>query len=126
MVRDGKLVGIVTRANLLHALASVIAEAKPGPTSDASIRERLYAELKAQRWAPVGLINVVVRNGVVHLSGRLVDERQRGRSARPRKTSPELRPSKIILSGLTRCPGWQCTRFEEQAEREPPKGRLHR
>ena len=36
-VRDGKLVGIVTRANLLHALASVIAEAKPGLTSDAAI-----------------------------------------------------------------------------------------
>jgi osmotically-inducible protein OsmY len=62
----------------LHALASVIAEAKPGPTSDASIRERVYAELKAQRWAPVGLVNVVVRNGVVRLSGTLLDERQRG------------------------------------------------
>ncbi|MGB8607965.1 CBS domain-containing protein [Bradyrhizobium sp.] len=78
VVRDGKLVGIVTRANLLHALASVAAETKPGPTSDTSIRERLYAELKAQPWAPVGLINVVVRNGVVHLSGTLLDERHRG------------------------------------------------
>lgn len=78
VLRDGKLVGIVTRANLLHALASVIDEAKPGPTSDASIRERIYAELKAQRWAPISLINVVVRNGVVHLSGTLFDERQRG------------------------------------------------
>ena len=63
VVRDGKLVGIVTRANLLHALASVIAEAKPGLTSDGAIREQLYAELKAQRWALVGLINVVLRNG---------------------------------------------------------------
>ena len=78
VVRDSKLVGIVTRANLLHALASVAAETKPGPTSDTSIRERLYAELKSQRWAPVGLINVVVRNGVVHLSGTMLDERQRG------------------------------------------------
>ena len=78
VVRDSKLVGIVTRANLLHALASVAAETKPGPASDTSIRERLYAELKSQRWAPVGLINVVVRNGVVHLSGTLLDERQRG------------------------------------------------
>ncbi len=78
VVRDGKLVGIVTRANLLHALASVAAETKPGPTSDTSIRERLYAELKAQPWAPIGLINVVVRNGVVHLSGTLLDERHRG------------------------------------------------
>ena len=40
-------------------------------------RERLYAELKAQPWAPVGLINIVVRNGVVHLSGTLLDERHR-------------------------------------------------
>src|SRR5262250_3701961 len=78
VVRDGKLVGIVTRANLLHALASVAAETKPGPASDTSIRERLYAELKSQPWAPVGLINVVVRNGVVHLSGTLLDERHRG------------------------------------------------
>jgi CBS domain-containing protein len=78
VVREAKLVGIVTRANLLHALASVIDEAKPGPTSDASIRDRLYAELKAQRWAPIGLINIVVRNGVVHLSGTLFDDRQRG------------------------------------------------
>jgi hypothetical protein len=77
VVRDGKLVGIVTRANLLHALASVAAETKPGPASDTSIRELLYAELKAQAWAPVGLINVVVRKGVVHLSGALLDERHR-------------------------------------------------
>jgi signal-transduction protein with cAMP-binding, CBS, and nucleotidyltransferase domain len=49
VVRDGKLVGIVTRANLLHAPASVITQAKPGLTSDAAIREQLYAELKAQR-----------------------------------------------------------------------------
>ena len=78
VARDGKLVGIVTRANLLHALASVAAETKPGPTGDTSIRERLYAELKTQPWAPVGLVNVVVRNGVVHLSGTLLDERHRG------------------------------------------------
>jgi CBS domain-containing protein len=78
VVRDGKLVGIVTRANLLQALASVAGETKPGPATDASIRERLYAELKSQPWAPIGLINVVVRNGVVHLSGTLFDERHRG------------------------------------------------
>jgi CBS domain-containing protein len=78
VVRDSKLVGIVTRANLLNALASVAAETKPGSATDASIRERLYAELKAQPWAPVGLINIVVRNGVVHLSGTLFDERHRG------------------------------------------------
>ena len=78
VVRDHKLVGIVTRANLLHALASVAAETRPGPIDDAAIRDQLYAELKSQRWAQPNLIDVVVRNGVVHLWGTLLDERQRG------------------------------------------------
>jgi CBS domain-containing protein len=78
VVRAGKLVGIVSRANLLRALASVVAETKPVPTDDAAIRERLYAELRKQPWAPVNMINVVVRNGVVHLWGTLFDERHRG------------------------------------------------
>jgi CBS domain-containing protein len=33
VLREHKLVGIVTRANLLHALASVVAETKPAHTS---------------------------------------------------------------------------------------------
>jgi CBS domain-containing protein len=77
VVRDGKLVGIVSRANLLRALASVARETKPGSADDASIRQRLRAELEQQRWAPSSMIDVVVRNGVVHLWGTILDERQR-------------------------------------------------
>src|SRR5262249_55191742 len=76
--RGGQLAGILTPANLLHGLATLAPGNKPGPASDTSIRERLYVELKSQPWAPLGLINVVVRNGVVHLSGTLLDERHRG------------------------------------------------
>jgi CBS domain-containing protein len=78
VVREQKLVGIVTRANLLHAFASVVAETKTDDASDASIRDQLYAELKAQPWAPLNLVNIVVRNGIVRLWGSLLDERQRG------------------------------------------------
>lgn len=77
VVRDGKVVGIVSRANLLRALASIVSETKPSPLDDDSIRSRLIAELHKQAWAPVALINVIVRNGVVHLWGTLTDERQR-------------------------------------------------
>jgi CBS domain-containing protein len=77
VVREQKLVGIVSRANLLHALASVVAETQTADASDASIRSQLYAELKAQRWAPVNFIDIAVRNGVVRLWGTLLDERQR-------------------------------------------------
>ena len=77
VVRDTKLVGIVTRANLLRALASLSGEAKPATGDDASIRARIYTELEKQPWAPVNLVDIVVRGGVVHLWGVLLDERQR-------------------------------------------------
>jgi len=78
VVRAGKLVGIVSRANLLRALASVIDEAKTAASNDdASIRTRIYAKLKEQPWAPMNLLDIVVSNGVVHLWGVLLDERQR-------------------------------------------------
>jgi signal-transduction protein with cAMP-binding, CBS, and nucleotidyltransferase domain len=77
VVENGKLVGIVTRANLLHALASIALEAKPAPASDQAIREALLAALAQQPWAPTPLIDVVVRDGVVGLWGVIMDERQR-------------------------------------------------
>lgn len=77
VVRGDKVVGIVTRANLMRALASLALAEHPVAADDASIRERLLAELKRQSWAPVGLIDVVVKDGVVKLSGALTDERER-------------------------------------------------
>lgn len=75
--RDGRLVGIVSRANLLRAVASLAGEAKPGDASDEAIRSRLVSFLKKQIWAPMALIEVVVRNGVVRLYGEIPDERER-------------------------------------------------
>jgi CBS domain-containing protein len=78
VVHGGKLVGIVTRANLLRALASVVGETKPvAAADDASIRGRIYAELQKQPWAPVNMLDIVVRDGIAHLWGVVLDERQR-------------------------------------------------
>jgi CBS domain-containing protein len=77
VVDNGKVVGIVTRANLLHAMASFAHEIAPLSAADTAIRERLLAELKAQPWSPVTPIDVTVRNGVVQLSGVITEERQR-------------------------------------------------
>ena len=74
---DGNVIGIVTRANLLRALASVAREVQPTSADDQTIREHLLAELNRQPWAPVALVDVVVRNGVVQLWGAVTDERQR-------------------------------------------------
>jgi len=68
VVRDGKLVGIVSRANLVQALAMTIDQSPSGAEAeDRTIREKLLAELKAQKWAEVSPANVIVKDGVVHL-----------------------------------------------------------
>lgn len=77
VLRDRKLVGIVTRANLMHALVSLALVAPPLAKDDAKIRECLLAELDNEKWAPTALINVIVRNGVVELRGIILDERHR-------------------------------------------------
>lgn len=75
VMRDGRLVGIVTRANLMHALVSLATQPKAPPGDDAAIREQILAECERQSWTPMS--NVVVRNGVVELWGVITDERER-------------------------------------------------
>ncbi len=76
VVRGGKLVGIVTRTNLLQAVAG-LARDVPDPTADDDhIRERIIHAMEKADWRPIGL-NVIVRDGIVHLSGSLLDERAR-------------------------------------------------
>ena len=78
IMRGQKLVGIISRANLLHALATAATDVKAPAAGDTDIREKIMAELKKEVWAPVALIDVTVRNGVVDLWGTITDERQRG------------------------------------------------
>jgi len=77
VVCGGQVVGIITRSNLMHAMVSLARKAEPTATGDASIRERLLAEIKREQWAPAAMINVVVHEGVVELWGVIIDERQR-------------------------------------------------
>jgi CBS domain-containing protein len=77
VVRGNEVVGIVSRANLMHALAGIARELVPTTATDEAIRAQLLTELAKEPWAPVALIDVVVRNGVVELWGTITEERQR-------------------------------------------------
>jgi CBS domain-containing protein len=77
VMRGDEVVGIVSRANLVHALAGIAREAKPTSPGDDAIRNRILAELASQSWAPTSLINVIVKDGVVELWGSVTDERER-------------------------------------------------
>ena len=76
VIRAGRVVGIVSRANLLQAVAS-LARQIPDPTADDDhIRDRIIDALGREDWGPHGL-SVVVRDGVVNLGGIITDERAR-------------------------------------------------
>ena len=76
VMHGDKLVGIVSRANLLQAVASLAREI-PDPTADDDhIRSRIIQALEKNDWCPFGL-NVIVRDGIVHLSGVITDENSR-------------------------------------------------
>jgi CBS domain-containing protein len=67
VMRDGKLVGVVSRANLVRAFAATKSETAPGDADDRTIRHKLLAELQGQEWAKVWAADIVVRDRVVHL-----------------------------------------------------------
>lgn len=69
IVKNGKLVGIVSRANLMQALASLPEEPKPPGPHDFVLREKIVARIAAEPWARSSLINVIVHDGSVDLWG---------------------------------------------------------
>ena len=75
VVRGGRLVGIVSRANLMHALASIASLAPQPAVGDAAIRERALGALAPHHWA-LG-VNIVVKNGIADLWGTITDKRER-------------------------------------------------
>jgi CBS domain-containing protein len=77
VVRGSKVVGVLTRANLLHAFASAASKPQAVLATDTAIRKRIIADLERAKWAPLPLINIVVQDGIVNLWGTITDERQR-------------------------------------------------
>jgi len=78
VLRNGKLVGIVSRANLVRALAMTINEPASGAEADdRAIRDKLLAELKAEKWAEVSPANVTVKDGIVHLWSSYYSEQEK-------------------------------------------------
>jgi CBS-domain-containing membrane protein len=70
IIRNGRLVGIVSRADLIQALMTSRAGARPAQeVDDSTLRDRVVNELKTKLWASASRINVVVQDGTVELWG---------------------------------------------------------
>ena len=77
VVRDGQVVGMVSRADLVRLLGRALKAAAVGIASDAAIRDRVQADLQAQRWFPARDVSIAVNDNVVTLAGVISDERAR-------------------------------------------------
>ncbi|TXH37859.1 MAG: CBS domain-containing protein [Rhodospirillaceae bacterium] len=73
VLREGRVIGILARADVLRAIMRQLA-ADTDPT-DAEIGLRVEEELKKQPWAPLEMVDVTVRSGVVELRGTVTDPR---------------------------------------------------
>jgi CBS domain-containing protein len=78
VVADGKVIGIIARADFVRALALSAGQSHDDePTTDGAIKHDIEAELRARPWAPVASVDVQVEDGKVTLLGVLTDDRQR-------------------------------------------------
>lgn len=79
-VVDGdRLVGVVSRADVLRALSGAFAAQAEvaGSVGDGDLVARVKAALAAESWAPTTSLDIRAAGGVVEIWGSILDERQR-------------------------------------------------
>jgi CBS-domain-containing membrane protein len=69
IVRDGKVVGVVSRANLIQAIATRKKALPAQRVADAQLRDAIISKLKGEPWVRPSLVNVTVTDGTVELWG---------------------------------------------------------
>jgi len=77
VTKDGKVIGIVSRRDVLQPLSPVVGVPSAGPTTDAGILRRIEQDLAAQPWSARHNITVNVKDGVVALTGTVSGFEQR-------------------------------------------------
>ena len=94
IVQNGKVVGIVSRANLLQALASMPAKDDAAASGgDSQIRDKVFARLNAELWRP-SMLNVTVYDGTVDLWGFVTSDEEKKAA---RIAVEEIRGVKTIM-----------------------------
>ena len=77
VVKGGKLVGIVSRRDVIRSLGKTPSGAARARGDDASIRELLRKKLSTLGWADAALVNFIVEKGVIELNGLVPSADQR-------------------------------------------------
>jgi CBS domain-containing protein len=102
VVEGGKLVGIVSRANILQAVASA-AKKLPSLASpdDAELRKKVVSRIASEPWRP-SMLTVTVQDGTIDLWGLVHSAEQKKAAQLAAETTPGVRAvvNNIIVQGV--------------------------
>ncbi len=77
VLRDGRIVGIISRSDLVKALSKVSIEDGPAILDDGALYRALVDKIRTQSWLQTSYLNVVVNDGAVQLWGYVGSSEQR-------------------------------------------------
>lgn len=103
VVMNGKLVGIVSRANLIQALVNLDREKAAGaPVDDLTLRGNILNQLRSKPWVDPSTINVIVNNGNVELWGIVDSEAEKDAIRVAVEVTPGVRQiaNKLVVEHL--------------------------
>jgi CBS domain-containing protein len=119
VMRGTQPVGIVSRANLLRALVTINRGRPAVSKGDDAIRQQVLDELNRQAWAPIALIDVLVKDGVVELWGSITEAKQGEALKVCAENIPGVKSVVSHLTWIEPMSGLVISEAEQQAGGEP-------
>jgi len=120
VMRGRRPIGVLSRADLVRLLVRSAGEGRSVTRPDGEIRSTILAALRAQSWAPAALVTVTVKDGIVHLSGSITDERQREAIRVLAENVPGVKEVRDHLVWIEPISGTVGNPLAEQADRTEP------
>ncbi len=77
VMRDGKLVGIISRADLVRALAEMAVASTAPRSGNGQLQKLIWEQIRQQPWLQSVYLNLSVKEGVVELYGAVQSQDQR-------------------------------------------------
>jgi CBS domain-containing protein len=77
VMQDGKLVGLISRADLVRKLAEATITASTARSENGALQQAIWQQIRAQRWLDSALVSISVKDGTVELWGAVSSDDQR-------------------------------------------------
>ena len=96
VLEDNRLIGVVSRSDLLRALASKLVQA-PGKASDDEILKFIKTEIEKAKWAPKSGLRLAVKDAVVTLEGTIFSDEERKAVVTIAENAPGVKEVKDLM-----------------------------